>query len=51
MDFLINIAQIDDPECQRIKQQLEEGKAQEFHLRDDGMLTHFKQVCMPRGKG
>jgi hypothetical protein len=43
----IKAAQIDDPECLKIKKQLEEGKAQEFCLRDDGMLTHSKRVCVP----
>jgi hypothetical protein len=42
----IKAAQIDDPECLKIKKQLEEGKAQEFCLRDDGMLTHSKRVCV-----
>jgi hypothetical protein len=26
---------------------LAEGKAKEFCLKEDGLLTHFKQVCMP----
>jgi hypothetical protein len=43
----IKVSQVDDPKCQRIKKQLEEGKASEFCVRDDGMLTHFKQVCVP----
>ena len=25
-----------------------EGKAKEFCLKEDGLLTHFKQVCVPR---
>jgi hypothetical protein len=43
----IKATQINDPECLRIMKQLEEGKALGFCLRDDGMLTHFKQVCVP----
>jgi hypothetical protein len=46
----IKAAQIDDLECLRIKEQLEEGKALGFCLQDDGMLTHFKQVCVPGSK-
>jgi hypothetical protein len=30
-----------DSEYQRIRKQLEEGKAKEFRLKDDGNLTHF----------
>ena len=32
-------------------QLLEEGKAKEFCLKDDGLLTHFKQVCAPKSGG
>jgi hypothetical protein len=39
-----------DPECQRIKKQLEKGKAKEFHLKDDGMLTDFDQICVLRSE-
>jgi hypothetical protein len=43
----IKAAQLEDPECAKIKQQLAEGKAKEFCLKEDGLLTHFKQVCVP----
>jgi hypothetical protein len=33
--------------CAKIKKLLEEGKAKEFCLKDDELLTHFKQVCVP----
>jgi hypothetical protein len=26
---------------------LAEGKAREFYLKEDGLLTHSKQVCVP----
>jgi hypothetical protein len=38
--------QLEDPECIKIKRLLEERKANEFCLKDDGLLTHFKQVCV-----
>ena len=44
----IKTAQLEDPECAKIKQLLVEGKAKEFCLKEDGLLTHFKQVCVPR---
>ena len=43
----IKAAQLEDPECAKIKQLLAEGKANEFCLKKDGLLTHFKQVCVP----
>ena len=43
----IKAAQLKDPECVKIKQLLTEGKAKEFYLKEDGLLTHFKQVCVP----
>jgi hypothetical protein len=43
----IKVAQLEDPECAKIKQLLEEGKAKEFCLKEDGLLTHFKQVYRP----
>jgi hypothetical protein len=43
----IKVAQLEDPECAKIKQLLAEGKAKEFCLNEDGLLTHFKQVCVP----
>jgi hypothetical protein len=43
----IKAAQLEDPECAKIKQLLAEGKANEFCLKEDGLLTHFKQVCVP----
>ena len=44
----IKAAQLEDPECSKIMQLLAEGKAKEFCLKEDGLLTHFKQVCVPR---
>ena len=38
----IKAAQFEDPECAKIKQLLAEGKAKEFCLKEDGLLTHFK---------
>jgi hypothetical protein len=43
----IKAAQLEDSECAKIKQLLAEGKAKEFCLKEDGLLTHFKQVCVP----
>jgi hypothetical protein len=43
----IKVAQLEDPECAKIKQLLTEGKAKEFCLKEDRLLTHFKQVCVP----
>jgi hypothetical protein len=42
----IKAAQLEDPECAKIKQLLVKGKANEFCLKEDGLLTHFKQVCV-----
>jgi hypothetical protein len=42
----IKVAQFEDPECAMIKELLVEGKAKEFCLKEDGLLTHFKQVCV-----
>jgi hypothetical protein len=42
----IKVAQLEDPKCAKIKQLLMEGKAREFCLKEDGLLTHFKQVCV-----
>jgi hypothetical protein len=47
----IKAAQLEDPECAKIKQLLKDGKANEFCLKEDGLLTHFKQVCVPRRGG
>jgi hypothetical protein len=47
----IKVAQLEDPECAKIKQLLAEGKANEFCLKEDELLTHFKQVCVPRIEG
>ncbi|XP_059461926.1 uncharacterized protein LOC132190918 [Corylus avellana] len=44
----IKAPQLEDPECAKIKQLFEEGKAREFCLKDDGLLTHFKLVCVPK---
>jgi hypothetical protein len=38
----IKAAWLEDQECLKIKQLLEEGKAQQFCLMDDGLLTNFK---------
>jgi hypothetical protein len=40
-------AQLKDPEYAKIKKFLAEGKAKEFCLKEDGLLTNFKQVCVP----
>jgi hypothetical protein len=42
----IKATQLEDPKCAKIKQLLEEGKTKEFYHKDDGLLTHFKQVCV-----
>jgi hypothetical protein len=47
----IKAAQLEDPECAKIKQLLEEGKAKKFCLKDDGLLTYFKQVCVLENGG
>jgi hypothetical protein len=43
----IKASQLEDPECAKIKQLLAEGNAKEFCLKEDKLLTHFKQVCVP----
>ena len=43
----IKAAQLEDPKCAKIKQLLAEDKAREFCLKEDGLLTHFKQVRVP----
>jgi hypothetical protein len=43
----IKVAQLEDPDCAKIKQLLAEGKAKDFCLKEDRLLTHFKQVCVP----
>jgi hypothetical protein len=43
----IKAALLEDPKCAKIKQLLKEGKAKEFFLKEDRLLTHFKQVCVP----
>jgi hypothetical protein len=35
----------------KINQLLEEGKAKEFCFKDNGLLTHFRQVCVPESEG
>jgi hypothetical protein len=47
----IKAAQLEDPKCAKIKQLLAEEKAKEFCLKDDGLLTHFKQVCVLESEG
>ena len=47
----IKATQLEDPECAKIKQLLEEGKSKEFCLKGDGLLTHFKQVYVPKSGG
>jgi hypothetical protein len=47
----IKVAQLEDPKCAKIKQLLAEGKTKEFCLKEDGLLTHFKQVCVPEIEG
>jgi hypothetical protein len=43
----IKAAQLEDPKCAKIKQLLAKIKAKEFCLKEDGLVTHFKQVCVP----
>ena len=38
----IKAAQLENPEYAKIKQLLAEGKAKEFCLKEDRLLTHFK---------
>jgi hypothetical protein len=40
----IKAIKLEDPKCAKIKQLLAEGKAKEFCLKEDRLLTHFKQV-------
>jgi hypothetical protein len=47
----IKAAQLEDFECAKIKQLLKKGKAKEFCLKEDGLLTHFRQVCVLRSGG
>jgi hypothetical protein len=47
----IKATQLEDPECAKIKQLLGEDKVKDFCLKDDGFLTHFKQVCVLEGRG
>jgi hypothetical protein len=47
----IKVAQLEDSECAKIKQLLKEGKAKKFCLKDDELLTHFKQVCVLESGG
>jgi hypothetical protein len=42
----IKVAQLEHHLCAKIKQLLTEGKAKEFCLKEHGLLTHFKQVCV-----
>jgi hypothetical protein len=42
----IKVAHLEHPECAKIKQLLAEGKVKEFCLKEDRLLTHFKQVCV-----
>jgi hypothetical protein len=47
----IKAAQLEDPECAKIKQLLKERKTKEFCLKDDGLLTNSKQVCVLESRG
>ena len=47
----IKATQLEDPKCAKNMQLLGEDKANEFCLRDDRLLTHFKQVCVPESGG
>lgn len=40
----IKAGQVDDLECQKIKQQIKEAKGPDFYLLDDRLLTHHKQI-------
>jgi hypothetical protein len=42
---------LEDPKCAKIKPLLVEGKAKEFCLKDNGLLTHFNKVCVPESGG
>ena len=42
----IKAAQLEDLKCAKIKQLLMEGKANEFCLKEERLLTHFKQMCV-----
>jgi hypothetical protein len=43
----IKVVQFEYLEFAKIKQLFAEGKANEFCLKDDRLLTYFKQVCVP----
>ena len=47
----IKATQLEDLECTKVKQLLGEGKETEFCLKDDKLLTHFKQVCILESEG
>ena len=47
----IKAAQLEDLECAKIKQLLVEGNTKKFYLKEDWLLTHFKQVRVPGIKG
>jgi hypothetical protein len=47
----IKVAQLEDLECAKIKYLLEEGKAKEFCLKDNWLLTNFKKVCVSKSGG
>jgi hypothetical protein len=47
----IKVAKLEDPKCAKIKQLIAEGRAKEFCLKEDKLLTHFKQVCVPEIEG
>jgi hypothetical protein len=47
----IKAPQLEDPKCAKIKQLLKEGKAKEFCLKEDGLLTHFKQAYVSESRG
>jgi hypothetical protein len=48
---MIKAAQLEDPECAKIKQLLKERKTKEFCLKDDELLTNSKHVCVLESRG
>ena len=43
----IKASQFEDPKCAKIKQLLKKGRRRSC-LKEDGLLTNFKHVCVPR---
>jgi hypothetical protein len=47
----IKATQLEDLKCAKIKQLFEERKVKEFCCKDDGLLSHFKQVYVLESGG